>query len=95
MATVLFKGGLSEEAETDGGSAIGCTLPLPLFTQGNFFFPPPHQCLTCAVSGGPPGQPLTQWDLHTPHEAVHVLRGAVAWLLQQICQCPGEGVEGC
>lgn len=65
-----------------------------LYSLKGTYFSPPHQRLTCAVSGEPPGQPLAQRDLHTPHEAVHVLRRAVAWLLQQICQCPGEGVKG-
>lgn len=48
-------------------------------------------CLTCAVPWGPSGQPFTQLHLHATHQAVNVLGGAVARLLQQICECPGEG----
>lgn len=93
MATVLFKGGLSGGTEMGGGLSSRLHPPIAFIHLRKLTSS--HQCLTCAVSGGSPGQPLAQRDLHTPHEVVHVLRGAVTWLLQQICQCPGEGVKGC
>lgn len=48
-------------------------------------------CLTCAVPWGSPGQPLAQLHLHAAHQAIDVFRGAMAWLLQQVGERPGEG----
>lgn len=52
---------------------------------------PGSLCLTCAVPRGPPGQSLAQLHLHAAHQAIDVLGGAMARLLQQVSERPGEG----
>lgn len=66
MATALFKGGLSGGAEMGGGSAVGCALPLPLFTQKNLFFPATPVPYLCCFWGDPEPAPHSVGPAHPP-----------------------------